>query len=266
MEDAMGIGIKMTGALLFCLSLSAMPAACAVTTTDAEDQAEAVDLQGQTEIEAVERSLGVDLIKELKTISDERNNSVTLLVASQRRDLVDNFLNNTDISIEILPSFMPTVSSNGGSVAADLGKEEPPSARGLMLEVVSKSFGPDTQAFSLKFRSKRELQQDDHGAVPADGLGEAVSALSETHESALYIEGFQIDYLSFACDACNNQMTVEHYSRSCGVCSYYLHAKKVLYPGQSWYSCNDARRTKVKITGTYDASFYNWNLTFVNCA
>ena len=219
---------------------------------------EVVAISGGSEIAAVEASLGVSLNKETKTIRDELNNSVTLLVASQNGQVVADFLNNVEISIEPLRDMTIQHASETAPISADIGLEEPPNAAGLLLEVASRSFGPDTKAFTLKFKGKSAVGQtgDNFGAQIAE------------YESQLYVEGFKIDYLSFGCNSggCDNSLEVQHWSRSCGLCNYKLYASHTLHPGESWASCNDSRRTKVKIFGSFSPNMYSWNFTFWNCS
>jgi hypothetical protein len=239
------------------LSVSAFLTSC----TQKDDQKPGNDYNAakSTQIEGVEASLSINLIKKYQTITDDQGNSVTLLVASKKAEIIDNFLNNTDISIEVLPSFTPPGSTDGIQVTAGLGEEEQQEdANGLLLEVASKKFGDNTKAFTLKFRGKSVVGSD----------GKIVDrALLEENESQLFIEGFMIDYLTFNCNnGCNDDILVEHWSRACALCSYKKFASRSLNPGEGWDSCNDARRTKCKIFGDYPRSFYSWNFTFWNCA
>jgi hypothetical protein len=208
-----------------------------------------------SDILKVQDETKADLTKKLKTITDAYGNTVTLLVASKRAEVVADFLDNTDIAIEIIQNFKaPVVSeTQSGPVMAD--EEVSKDVNGLMMEVVSKSFGESVKAFTLKFRSKRV----------ADLTAER--GLLIEYESSLFIEGFIIDYTAFLCQGgCNDDLKVEHWSRQCSLCSYKFHASKSLNPGESWSSCKDARRTKAKLFGDFPISFYDYNFTFWNCA
>jgi hypothetical protein len=180
---------------------------------------------------------------------------ITLLVASTRSEVVADFLDNTEISIEVLNDFQNPKIESGKLATTDVEGNTEADANGLMLEVVSKTFGPSTKAFTLKFVGKNTVEE-----VGSRGL------IAE-YESSLFIEGFIIDYISFGCGStCNPNILVEHWSRSCALCSYKLYAYQSLAPGTSWSTCKDARRTKAKIFGDYPVSFYTWNFTFWNCA
>lgn len=219
---------------------------------------EAQPEQQPTEIELIEQQLGVSLVKETKTIVDEHQNSVTLLVASQHGELVENFMNNVEVSIETPPTPDMPPPNESTLPPGTQPKEEAPRVDRLMLEVISKSFGPDTKAFTLKFHGKRSI------SIPP---GTDLSAFDvQTYESELFIEGFQISYQSFNCGGCGNAIKVQHFSRACALCSYKLWAEKTLVPGQSWASCHDARRTKAVISTAYGLSLYTWSFTFWNCA
>ncbi len=229
---------------------------CGGTTEDLQRDTDSTE-NGKSQIEVVEQELGVSLVKEFKTITDEHGNSVNLLVASQQQEVVNDFLARTDIYLEMIDTTSTSnVDSNGIDVpSANAGKEQLPNSRRLMLEVVSKSFGPETKAFTLQFRGKDEYQPN------------SVTPLSlATYESEMYVEGFKITYLGFNCGTCTGDITVQHWSRQCALCSYKLFASQVLSPGQYWQSCNDARRTKAVINGMFPASYYSWNFTFWNCA
>jgi len=215
--------------------------------------------QEQTsQIEEVEAERGINLYKQTKTIIDEHQNSVTLLVASESAKVVEDFLAGTDLSLEMVDgSAKRPESDDGDLLPGDEDAVEKPNPRLLMLEVVDRSFGPDTKAFTLKFRGRETVLPGSPGP----------KSLSAEYESALFIEGFQIDYLGLTCGTCSfSGINVEHWSRACALCSYKLWASKNLSPGQSWQTCHDARRTKAKILGVLPNSFYNWNFTFWNCS
>jgi hypothetical protein len=91
--------------------------------------------------------------------------------------------------------------------------------------------------------------------------------LLATSESDTWVEGFVINYQSFLCPSCASSIRVEHWSRDCRLCSYKRVAERTLFPGESWSSCNDGRRTKVKIYGQYsDRAAYNWSFNFWDCS
>lgn len=108
----------------------------------------------------------------------------------------------------------------------------------------------------------------DNADASEDG---AVTAFSEVllaeYESDSYVEGFVLNYLSFSCPSCTSTIRVEHWTRACRLCSYRKYADYPLQPGQSVSSCNDGRRTKVRVYGSYsERTFYNWSFNFVNCS
>jgi hypothetical protein len=99
----------------------------------------------------------------------------------------------------------------------------------------------------------------------------AVNTLAETllasYESDLWVEGFVLNYQSFLCPNCASTIRVEHWTRQCGLCSYRKYAEYQLQPGQQISSCNDGRRTRVYVYGSYsDRSAYFWNFNFWNCS
>ena len=115
----MNMAMRLMRVLMFDVCIAVTPAGCNVGAGELENRLATTELQGQTEIEAVERSLGIILEKEIKVISDERQNSVTLLLASRKKEILDDFVSNTDISIEILPSFTPPLAPAPHSPAAE---------------------------------------------------------------------------------------------------------------------------------------------------
>lgn len=123
-----------------------------------------------------------------------------------------------------------------------------------MIEVITKSFATDTKAFRLHVIGKT--------------IAEPSARAAWEHESQLFIEGFKITYNGLNCGlpGCYDNLNVEHWSRHCAVCSYKFHASSILSAGQSWETCNDARRTKAKLSGNFAQSSYNYTFTFWNCA
>jgi hypothetical protein len=91
--------------------------------------------------------------------------------------------------------------------------------------------------------------------------------LLASYESDTYVEGFTLNYQSFLCTSCSSTIRVEHWTRQCGLCSYRKYAEYSLQPGQQVSSCNDGRRTRVYVYGSYnDRSAYTWNFNFWNCS
>jgi hypothetical protein len=124
---------------------------------------------------------------------------------------------------------------------------------GLMLEVVSKSFGTDTKAFKLHFRGRTSV-----GVNLRDAW---------EFESTLFIEGFKLEYHRLNCPTkCTGDLIVEHWSRMCAFCRFRIHSTTTLSPGHGFFSCNDARRTLVKFSGDSPRTAYVFTFTFLNCA
>ncbi len=243
-------------AALFIAALSIVMVACQ-KEEDTNNNATTSEVEAKSQIAQTEKALGYTLTKQTKTISDEKGNSVTLMVASKNKEAVENYLANMDIKLLMIDNFVaPSVKNE--QVSNNKEEDFSNTTEGVILEVVSKSFGEGTKAFTLDFKGK---------TVAPNNLA-AVTRSSWEFESQLFIEGFIITYNGLNCGnpGCYSNLDVEHWSRACALCSYKLYAKKSLSAGQTWSSCNDARRTKAKLSGTLPQTSYNYSFTFWNCA
>lgn len=228
-------------------------ALAAFSFTSCDQDIEEVVQTGNSEIEILAKNANVNLLTQTKTISDNLGNSVTFLLASTRNEVLEDFIQNTVLSIEVLEDFSPTDAnhtstlSENDQITAEINFED------LNIEVLSKTFGENISSFRLKVRGQNKVNE-----VHDRGL------LAE-YTSSLHIEGFHLNYHSFACGNCNDDIQVYHYTKKCGFCSYKFWASRTLSPGENWSSCNDGRRTRVKIYGEFPISFYDWDFSFWNC-
>ena len=210
----------------------------------------------KSEIKAIEDNLGKPISRQIKTISDDKGNSVTLQIASSKPEVLQSYLDNMKIGLVILESPLqtPVASETKNTAETKPDMDFASGTDGIMLEVLDKKFGKDTKAFTLEFRG-----------TPTSLDPEARS--SWEFESSLFIEGFQITYYGLCQPSnCCNTLTVQHWTRSCALCSYKLFATKSMNPGEYWESCNDGRRTKAVLSGSLPQSAYNYNFVFWNCA
>jgi hypothetical protein len=239
--------------VFFTLSIFAM-AASSCTKESGNEQTNAVS-EKKSDIATIEAQLGAPLVKKTKTISDDKGNSVTLLVASKNAAVVQDYLDNMDISLVVVDNFQAPAVAKTNTTISKPDEDLTSGTEGLMLEVISKSFGTDTKAFKLDFKGRSVVTQ---------------STMRSTweHESSLFIEGFIIQYYGPNCTlaSCYDNLKVDHWTRHCALCSYKFFATNTLAPGQGWSSCNDGRRTKAVLSGNFSPSHYNYSFTFWNCA
>jgi len=123
------------------------------------------------------------------------------------------------------------------------------------------SNGSNFEADRLAPETMELADERDDSVTP---LGENLILEEEGPER--FVEGFEFTYNSINCINCDTRLRIEHYSRACALCSYKFYASQTLTPGQSWSSCHDARRTKVKVFGYYAKSDYNYQLSFWDCS
>jgi len=155
----------------------------------------------KTETQLIEEETGISLEKIIETISDDRGNTVDLLIASTDMTIIENYLENTDISlqIEVEDSQNTDDLENQSSQITN----NPNEVSDLNFEIVGTSFGEEVITYKLNFSSKSEVET---GSNIDSRYGYTTSLTS-----GKWIEGFKISYYSYLCgDDCDPEIYVEH--------------------------------------------------------
>ena len=246
---------------MLCFSLFISFIACerSEEITPSEDL---ISKKSETELEIIEKELGVKLFKTVEKIADDYGNEIQLTIASPDEAQLREYLSNVELGIKVY--FADEQSENNlDKVKIDESKDaeekvHPNKVSNLYFEVLSIKYAENVSRIRLKSTPIKRNQFLNSGFSSRYGY-------TTTFISGKHIEGFKVWYNSINCSSCSSDIKVYHYYRP-GWFGWKYYRSWTMFPGEFGESCKDSRKTKTIIKTWHPFSTYDIDHDFWNCA
>lgn len=211
------------------------------------EQFSETEIDNMSATDLLEIELDQKLEQRTVTLTDEEGNSLNLLVAAENLNSIASYLTSKKLGL------------NGKIQTINLEDYDLP----------TENITRNTKVYVEFLQTEADLANKEMllsvETIPSANGAQQRYDETDVYTSGTFIEGFDFTNQFFGPPAAVTRMKVSHYYKKNRFARYRFVASNVLDSGQSWFSCQDGRRTRAYIehnSGQSDLYFFAFN----NCS